>query len=69
MTPNAAKKLIAAELARLGISVNKLTARTINFSDLARATCVFVQLHGWTPNPAWTELETIARANGFRIET
>ena len=47
----------------------KLTARTVNFTDLARASCIFVKIHGWQPNPVWVELKRIAVAHGFHIET
>lgn len=69
MTVNEAKWLIKAELERRKLPYTKLTARTIDFTDLARASCVFVKVHGWVPNPQWTELKAIAVANGFRIES
>lgn len=68
ITPAAAKKVIAAALAERDLPFTKLTARTVDFTDLARARCVFVKIHGWQPNPAWTELRQIAVDNGFRIE-
>lgn len=62
------KQIIKAELERRGLPYTKLTSRTVDFTDLARASCVFVQIHGWKPSPAWDELKAIAVANGFRIE-
>jgi hypothetical protein len=69
MSPSQAKKIIQAELEKHNLPYEKLTARTISFSDLARASCVFVKIHGWQPNPAWEELRAVAVANGFRIES
>ena len=68
MNTRQAKKIIASKLNELGLSYTKLTARTIHFSDLARASCIFVRVHGWQPNPAWSELKALAIANGFRVE-
>lgn len=68
VTPQAAKRLIAEKLAEIGKPGLKLTARTISFSDLARASCVFVKVHGWTPSPEWSLLQETARAHGFRVE-
>lgn len=61
-----AKKLIRSALSARGLE-NKLTTKTIDFSDLARASCVFVVVHGWSPDPFAAELEKIARENGFRV--
>lgn len=69
ITLNNAKKIIARALEERQLSFTKLTARTINFSDLARGDCVFVAIHGWQPNPAWDDLKTLAKSNGFCIET
>jgi hypothetical protein len=66
MTP---KQIIKMELDKRGLPYTKLTARKVDFTDLARASCIFVKIHGWQPNPAWDELKAIAVANGFRIET
>lgn len=64
-----AKKIIKAELERRKIPYTKLTARTINFQDLARVNCIFVKIHGWQANPVYEELSKVAVENGFRIET
>lgn len=72
MTPNQAKNTIKAELLALSIPYTRLSARTINFSDLARATCIFVTIHGWEAgyqSGAWYKhLRELAVQNGFRIE-
>lgn len=69
MTTNEAKKLIKSELVRRGIPFMKLTAKTIDFTDLARKSCIFVTIHGWQPNPQLKELKDIAARNGFRVNT
>ncbi len=68
LTPSQAKKIIKFELDRRELPYTKLTAKTISFSDLARADCIFVKIHGWQPNPIWDELKATAIARGFRIE-
>jgi hypothetical protein len=68
MTPLRAKKIIKLKLDELGLKYEKLTARTINFSDLTRASCVFVKVHGWKPNPQWEILQLLAKNNDFRVE-
>jgi hypothetical protein len=49
--------------------VFKLTARTVDFTDLARCSVIFVQVRGWEPNPLWNELKTLAKTNGFCVES
>jgi len=66
-TPATAKKIIRDQLRDHG-QHNKLTARTIDFEDLARSNCVFVKVHDWEPNSIADCLTTIAKANGFRVE-
>ena len=68
MTTLAAKKIIRAELDRLGFADMKLTAKTVNFMDLARDSCVFVKVHGWKPHPAWEGIDRLAKDNGFRVD-
>lgn len=46
----------------------KVTARTVHFTDLARASCVFVKIHGWKPCPIFPVLQGVARRLGFRVE-
>jgi len=69
MNTRKAKQIIADKLAELNIPYTKLTAKTVGFSDLARSSCIFVKIHGWKPNPAFSELKSLAVANGFRVET
>ncbi len=76
MKPAEAKKLMAAELQRLDVPYFRLSARTINFSDLARSSCVFVTIHGFlfsqrmdtSSHEVWQELKDFAVKHGFRIE-
>lgn len=63
----ACRKVIAQALADRGL-FNRLTARTIGFQDLAGADMVFVTIHDWTEGARFAELETIARAHGFRVQ-
>lgn len=62
-----AKKIIGKYLKEHGLS-NKLTAKTVNFVDLARDKCVFVEIHNWQPGPMANELIHLARTNGFCVE-
>lgn len=75
ITTHAAKKVVQAFLDEHKLTYTKLSARTIDFIDLARAKCVFVTVHGWvpiitdTPEPTrGSELAHLAIANGFRVE-
>jgi hypothetical protein len=68
ITAHRAKTIIREELERRGLPFTKLTARTVGFQDLARADCIFVQVHGWQPSPVWDELRNVAVQHGFRIE-
>ena len=68
MNKEQAKKLIANKLTELGLPAYKLSARTISFMDLGRGKCIFVKMHAWQSNALWEELNSVARANGFRIE-
>lgn len=64
-----AKKIIKAELDQRGLAYTKITGRTIGFADLLRRDMIFVKIHGWKPNPAWNELQGLAIAHDFRIES
>ncbi len=70
LTPSKAKRLLSNELQRLGLNTNYtvLSSRTVSFVDLARGQTIFVRVHGWKPNPLWSQLEAFAKANGFLIE-
>lgn len=67
MNTREAKKIIQETLTGLGLS-NRVTAKTIDFTDLARASCVFVCVHGWEPSPLADEIERTAKAHGFCAE-
>jgi hypothetical protein len=72
MTTHQAKKIVANILTERNAAFTKLTAKTIDFTDLARAKCIFVRVHGFVfdenTTPLWRELRTIAGSNGFRVE-
>jgi hypothetical protein len=68
ITGNKAKKIIADKLETLGLPQYKLTAKTIDFTDLARASKLFVKINGWKPSPLWSDLQETAKANGFLIQ-
>jgi hypothetical protein len=65
---NECKKTAAIILKGCGIGFDKLTAKSVGFSDLARADCVFVKAHGLRVNGgAWQLAQAVAREHGFRI--
>jgi hypothetical protein len=68
ITPAKAKKIIIDKLNELHLPYDKVTAKTIDFTDLARASMIFVKIHGWKPNPLMGELEKVAKENGFRVD-
>ena len=68
MTTNDAKKIVADKLNAMGLPEHKLTAKTVDFSDLARGEKVFVKVHGWKPCAKWDELKEAAKASGFMVE-
>lgn len=68
MKINEAKRIIKNELDRLNLPYDKITAQTISFSDLARDSCIFVSIHGWQPNPKWSDIKKLAKDNGFVVE-
>lgn len=68
LKPGTAKDIIKRELESRKLPFTKVTAKTVSFADLARDARLFVKIHGWQPNPAWNDLEAIARENGFSIE-
>jgi hypothetical protein len=70
MTPREAKALVASEMARHD-ATGTLTARTVSFEDLARASCVFVTVKGFKPGRlvhGAGALEAFARERGFRVQ-
>ncbi len=72
MKPSEAKKLMAAELQRLDVPYFRLSARSVDFTDLARTSCIFVTIHGFlfsTERPeSWNKLKGFAILHGFRVE-
>lgn len=68
MTPREAAKLMSKELSRRGLPFNKISAKTVEFTDLARARAIFVKIHGWLPNPIAYEIKEFGRANGFNVD-
>ena len=68
MTVHQAKKIIKQFLDERGLKYEKIRGRTIDFTDLARASCIFVEVHGWTPNPAAIDAIDLAVKNGFRVQ-
>lgn len=68
MTTNEAKKLVKGYLDEHNLPYLKLTAKTINFSDLARRNCIFVTVHGWQPGPAWADLKAFAAGHDFCVQ-
>jgi hypothetical protein len=68
ITTHQAKKIIKEALDQEGLPYIKLTARTVDFTDLARVRYIFVRVHGWEPNPAGSVLKQLAVDNGFRVE-
>ena len=69
MTSNEAKKIVAKKLNDLNLPAFKLTAKTIDFSDLARGSKLFVKIHGWQPSPLWDDLQKTAKENEFLIQS
>ena len=68
ITTKEAKKLIIDALNRMQLPYNKVTAKNIDFSDLARGNAIFVTIHGWNPSPKFKELEKIAHENNFIVD-
>jgi len=61
------KRVTKLYLEELALPYDKITARTVSFCDLARGSCIFVTIHGWTPNSYGEEIRFFAKRNGFRI--
>jgi len=43
----------------------RLSARTVEFTDLARGEIIFVTVPGWQIDPRWVDLEHAERSYGF----
>ncbi|GIU69842.1 MAG: hypothetical protein KatS3mg002_1078 [Candidatus Woesearchaeota archaeon] len=68
MDTKQAKKLLKDYLDTHHIPYTSLTAKTVNFTDLARGESVFVTIHGFTPNPIANEIRSFAKDNNFCVE-
>jgi hypothetical protein len=66
MTTAEAKKIVQKFLDDRKLPYTKLTAKT---SYIDRKDCIFVKVHGWKPNPAWTDLKNFAKGKGFYVES
>ena len=64
-----AKLLVKDYMDKNNIPYTNITAKTIDFTDLARAKVIFVKIHGWKPCPALLGIKQMAIENGFRVET
>jgi radical SAM superfamily enzyme YgiQ (UPF0313 family) len=71
MTPNEAKKQVRQWLKDHGLPEYKLSAKTVDFSDLARVRVIFVTVHDWQPHPGipFRDLEVWAKRQGFEAQT
>ncbi len=67
ITPRRAANLIKVKLLSMGFH-NRVSAKTVGFSDLARTSAIFVTVHDWQPNPKFSELKEVAKKNGFFVE-
>lgn len=68
MSLNEEKDLTREWLDQHELPYTRISARTVSFLDLARASCVFVKVHGWEPNALAGELITFVKQFGFRVE-
>ena len=68
MTPAKAKKIVKRFLDENKLTYDKITAKTIGFSDLARCSRVFVTIHNMQPNTSWKDLTEVSRDNGFYVD-
>ena len=68
MTTKKAKKLLVAYLDESGILFDRVTAKTVKFSNLARCSCIFVTIHGWKPSPLATDIRMFAQRHDFYVE-
>jgi len=68
LTPAKAKKIVKRFLDENKLTYDKITAKTIGFSDLARCSRVFVTIHNMQPNTSWKDLTEVSRDNGFYVD-
>ena len=65
---NECKKTAAIILRGCGVNYDRLTAREVGFEDLARASRVFVKVHGIKPGGAPNLACATARDHGFTLQ-
>lgn len=66
MTVNQVKQLVVAELANREIGFSKISAKSVSFADLARASAVFIEVRGvYQVIPDYEQLKAKVRAEGF----
>lgn len=68
ITIQEAKAIVREFLHKNAIGYERLTGKVVSFSDLARASRVFVTIHGWQPSPQAEALNQLAREAGFYVE-
>jgi hypothetical protein len=71
ITARQAARIMVRALEARGITGVTCKGRTVDFTDLARASRVFVRLHGWQTSEhgrCWDELAAIARSHNFSLE-
>lgn len=70
MTTREAKRIVATFLKERGMPFSKLTAKSVDFSDLARDSCIFVTVHGGRLSGAgWADLRVLAKSHDFCVES
>ena len=67
LTPAEAKAKTQDFLAEAEASYRSLSAKTVDFTDLARSSVIVVTIKGWTPDPLAADLRAFAKAEGFQI--
>jgi hypothetical protein len=67
MTARQASQLIRKFLNEHGLN-NSIRARTVDFTDLARTSRVFVTIFEWEPSALAAEIEKLAAANSFFVQ-
>ena len=69
LSAKGAKDLLRTELKRRGIKHGTMRAKTVSFSDLARADKVFVSVQGVELDPFFiSELKEFCQKNGFIVD-
>jgi hypothetical protein len=64
-----AKALVRASLNRHHVSYIKLTARKVDFTDLARGSAIFVKVHGCRyPEPGLQDVAHDLRGTGVLLD-